>query len=156
MFPPNMDLADGRQESARDRWFQEEAMRHMPADLEVLPSPLLLKQMEHEAVQRRSPPASLVAHPDLAVEPSSSSRHKNHRRRAASCFSAGEEESPMAAAVTSGSVVSLPADVKAAASIPASSSATALPQSPRLAAAPPMPSSLAHCSVATPDELEKD
>ncbi|KAK5622697.1 hypothetical protein CRENBAI_025981 [Crenichthys baileyi] len=35
----------------------EEAMRHLPKDLEVLPSPLLLEQMEREAVQRRSPPA---------------------------------------------------------------------------------------------------
>ncbi|KAK5609500.1 hypothetical protein CRENBAI_007214 [Crenichthys baileyi] len=124
MFPPNMDLTDGRQESARDRWVQqqmEESMRHLPA------SPLLLEQMEREGVQRRSPPASL----------------------------AGEEESPMSAAVTSGAVVSRPADVRAAASNPASSSATAL--SPRLAAALPMPSSSlapARYSEATPDELE--
>ncbi|MEQ2292843.1 hypothetical protein AMECASPLE_026939 [Ameca splendens] len=98
----------------------EEAMRHLPADLEVLPSPLLLEQMEREAVQRRSPPASLGAHPDLAEKPTSSSRHKKRQRGAPSCFSPGEEESPMAAAVTSGAVVSLPADVRAAASNPAS------------------------------------
>ncbi|MEQ2283027.1 hypothetical protein AMECASPLE_006879 [Ameca splendens] len=76
-------------------------------DLEVLPSPLLLEQMEP------------------------------------SCGSAGEE------------VFSLPAGVRAAASFPASSSATA--KFPRLAAAPPMPSSLtpARCSEATPDKLEQ-
>ncbi|KAK5618161.1 hypothetical protein CRENBAI_021405 [Crenichthys baileyi] len=68
---------------------------------------------------------------------------------------AGEEKSPMAAAVTSGAVVSLPADVKAAASIATSLSAAA--PSPRLAAAPPMPSPLAPVqgSVATPEELEE-
>ncbi|KAK5604201.1 hypothetical protein CRENBAI_021317 [Crenichthys baileyi] len=49
MFPPHTDLADSRQESARDRWVQqqmEDAMRYLPTDLEVLPSPLLLEQME--------------------------------------------------------------------------------------------------------------
>ncbi|KAK5615862.1 hypothetical protein CRENBAI_021100 [Crenichthys baileyi] len=159
MFPPNLDLADGRQESARDRWVQqqiEEVMRHLPADLEVLPSPLLLEQMEREAVQRHSPPAPLVAHPDLAEKPTSSSRRKKRRCGAPSCFSASEEESTMAmAAVMSGAVVSLPADVKAAASIPAFWSATA--PSPRLVVAPPMLSSLAPVrgSVATPGELEE-
>ncbi|KAK5600201.1 hypothetical protein CRENBAI_005822 [Crenichthys baileyi] len=150
-----MDLADGRQESSRDRWVQqqmEEAMRHLPANLEVLPSPLLLEQMERELVQRPSPPSSLVACPDPAAKPTSFSRSRKRRRGAIPFFSAGEEESPMAAAVTSGAVVSLPADVSAAASNPASSSATAL--SPRLAAAPPMPFSLApaRSSEATPDE----
>ncbi|KAK5611732.1 hypothetical protein CRENBAI_011276 [Crenichthys baileyi] len=150
-----MDLADSRQESARDRRVQqqmEEAMRHLPTDLEVLPSPLLLEQMEHEAVQRRSPPAPLVARPNAAVKPSPSSHRKKRRP---SCVSASEEESPMAAALKSGAMVSLPADVRAVASNPASSSATAL--SPRLAAAPPMPSSLApaRCSEGTPDELEQ-
>ncbi|KAK5606969.1 hypothetical protein CRENBAI_011949 [Crenichthys baileyi] len=104
MFSPNMDLADGRQESTRDRWVQqqmEEAMRHLQADLEVLPSPLLLEQMEREAVQRRSPPAPLVARPDLAAKPASFSRRRKRRRGAPSCFSASEEESPMAAVVTS-------------------------------------------------------
>ncbi|KAK5599429.1 hypothetical protein CRENBAI_021335 [Crenichthys baileyi] len=146
MFPPNMELADGRQESASDRWVQqqmEEALRHMPADLEVLPSPLLLEQMEREAVQRRSPPATLVAHPDPAAKPTSSSRRKKRRCGAPSCFSAGEEVGPM------------PTDVRAAGSNPASVSATAL--SPRLGAAPPAPSSLAQarCSEATPDEMEE-
>ncbi|MED6289691.1 hypothetical protein CHARACLAT_005503 [Characodon lateralis] len=62
MIPPHMDLADSRQESARDRWVQqqvEEAMKHLPTDLEVLPSPLLLEQMAREAVHRRSPPAPI-------------------------------------------------------------------------------------------------
>ncbi|KAK5622019.1 hypothetical protein CRENBAI_012230 [Crenichthys baileyi] len=99
-----MELADSRQESARDRWVQqqmEEAIKHLPTDLEVLPSPLLLEQMERETVQRRSPPAPLVAHSDPAVKPSPSSRHKKRRRGGPSCGSAGEE------------VVSLPADVRA-------------------------------------------
>ncbi|KAK5598791.1 hypothetical protein CRENBAI_004212 [Crenichthys baileyi] len=151
-----MDLAYSRQDSARDRCVQqqmEEAMRHLPTDLEVLPSPLLLEQMEREAAQcqrvregccfpppqlRRSLPA-----PEPAAKPSSSSRRKKRRRGAPSCGSAGEE------------VVSLPADMRAAASKPASSSATA--QFPRLASPPPMLSSLApaRCSEATPDELEQ-
>ncbi|KAK5610184.1 hypothetical protein CRENBAI_009906 [Crenichthys baileyi] len=145
-----MDLADSRQESARDQWIQrqmEEAMRHLPTDLEALSSPLLLEQMEREAVQLCSLPASLVAHQDPAAKPTSSSRRKKRRRGAPSRGLAGEE------------VVSMPADVWAAASNPASSSATALSPrlaaaskpasssatalSPRLAAAPPMPSSLA-------------
>ncbi|MEQ2242633.1 hypothetical protein ILYODFUR_037904 [Ilyodon furcidens] len=124
-----------RQVSARDRWVQqqmEEAMRH----LEVLPSPLLLEQMEREAPQCRRvregcsfPPlrCSLPA-PIPAAKPSSSSCRKKRRRGAPSCGSAAEE------------MVSLPADVRAAASKPAYSSAIAL--SPRLAAPPPMPSSL--------------
>ncbi|KAK5621006.1 hypothetical protein CRENBAI_015406, partial [Crenichthys baileyi] len=94
---PKLDLADGKQESASDRWVQqqmEEAMRHLPADLEVLPSLLLLELMEREAVQRHSPPASMET-PARSTFPS-----------------AGEEVGPM------------PADVKDAASNPASSSAT--------------------------------
>ncbi|KAK5622687.1 hypothetical protein CRENBAI_026100 [Crenichthys baileyi] len=146
MFPSTLDIADRKQDRARDHWVKqqiEEAMRHRPADLEVLPSPLLLKQMEREAVQRRSPPASLVSHPDLAAKPSSSSRHKKRWRGMTSCGSVGEEVGPMLA------------DVRGAASNPASSSATAL--SPRLVAALPMPYSLApaQVSVATPDELEE-
>ncbi|MED6242226.1 hypothetical protein ATANTOWER_001833 [Ataeniobius toweri] len=118
-------------------------MRNLPTDLEVLPSPLLQEQMEREAVQRCSPPAPLAVHSDLAVKSSPSSRRKKRRRRAPSCGSAGKE------------VVSLPADMRAAASKPASSSATAM--SARLAAPPPMPSSLApvRCSGTTPDELEE-
>ncbi|MEQ2236712.1 hypothetical protein ILYODFUR_015538 [Ilyodon furcidens] len=141
MLPPNMDLADSRQESTRDCWVQQqmkETMKHLPADLEVLPSPLLLEQMEREAVQRPSP-SSLVARPDPAAKPSSFSRSRKCRRGAFPCLSAGEEESPMATAVMTGAVVSLPTDVKAAASNPASSSATAL--SAKLAAPLPKPSS---------------
>ncbi|MEQ2223617.1 hypothetical protein ILYODFUR_038392, partial [Ilyodon furcidens] len=75
----------------------------------------------------------------MAVKPTPSSR----RRGAPACGSAGEE------------VVSQPAYVRAAASKPASSPATAL--SPRLAAAPPMPSSIApaHSTESSPDELEE-
>ncbi|KAK5601281.1 hypothetical protein CRENBAI_001768 [Crenichthys baileyi] len=111
-----MDLTDGRQESARDRWVRhqmEEEMRHLPADLDldsVLLSPLLLEQMEREAVQRPSPPSSLVARPDPAAKLASFSRRRKCRRGAFPCLSAGEEEPTMAAAVTSGAVVSLPAD----------------------------------------------
>ncbi|KAK5607302.1 hypothetical protein CRENBAI_000986 [Crenichthys baileyi] len=79
MFRPNLDLADKRKADALDRWVErqkEEAMRNLPTDLEVLPSPLLLEQMEREAAQRqrvregcsvpppqlrRSPPASIPA-----------------------------------------------------------------------------------------------
>ncbi|KAK5606999.1 hypothetical protein CRENBAI_010841 [Crenichthys baileyi] len=171
----------------------EEAMKCLPTDLEVVPSPLLLEEMElapagpgsgrgavdlftflsREAertlrrsaglsvpqsaydgsglaipcpgtgpLRRRSLPAPLAAHSGPAVKPSPSSRRKKRRRGAPSC-SAGEE------------VVCLPADVRAAASKPASLPATAL--SPRLAASPLMPSSLppARCSEATPDELEE-
>ncbi|KAK5606144.1 hypothetical protein CRENBAI_026299 [Crenichthys baileyi] len=96
-------------------------MRNLPTDLEVLPSPLLLEQMEREALPRRSPPAPLAVHSDPAVKPSPSSRRKKRRRGGTpSCGSAGEE------------VVSLPADVRAVAIKLASSSATAL--SARLAA----------------------
>ncbi|MED6263780.1 hypothetical protein CHARACLAT_008123, partial [Characodon lateralis] len=141
-----MDPAENQKADALDRWVErqmEEAMRNLPTDLEVLPSPLLLEQMEHEAVQRRSPPAPLAAHSGPAVKPSPSSHRKKRRRGAPSCGSAAEE------------VVSLPADVRAAASKPASSTATAL--SARLAAAPAMPSSLApaHGTESSPDKLEE-
>ncbi|MED6234499.1 hypothetical protein ATANTOWER_031922 [Ataeniobius toweri] len=49
MFPPKLDLADGRQESSSDHWLQQQmkkAMSHLPSDLEVVPSPLLLEEME--------------------------------------------------------------------------------------------------------------
>ncbi|KAK5617645.1 hypothetical protein CRENBAI_002381 [Crenichthys baileyi] len=61
----------------------------------------------------------------------------------------------MSAAVTSGTVVSLLADVETTASIPVSLSATSV--CPRLAADPPAPSLLlpTHITVATPDELEE-
>ncbi|KAK5609935.1 hypothetical protein CRENBAI_007740 [Crenichthys baileyi] len=99
--------------------------------------------------RRSSPPLH------TAVKPSSSSRRKKRRRGAPSCVSASEEKSPTPAAATPGAVTPLLAGGRVAASKPASSSATAL--SPRLAAAPPMPSSLAPawCSEATPDELEQ-
>ncbi|KAK5617390.1 hypothetical protein CRENBAI_006629 [Crenichthys baileyi] len=123
-------------------------------DLEVLPSPLLLEQMEREAFQLRSPPASLAAHSGPAVKSSPSSRRKKRRRGAPSCVSASEE-SLTAAAVMPGVGTPLLAGGRAAASKPASLPATA--PSPRLAAPPPTPASLAPalCSEATPDELEK-
>ncbi|KAK5620033.1 hypothetical protein CRENBAI_003004 [Crenichthys baileyi] len=123
MFPPTTDPADKRKADALDRWVErqkEEAMRNLPTDLEVLPSPLLLEQME--------------------PKPSTSSRRRNRRRAGVNSRWAGEE------------VVSLPADVRTAASKPTSSSDTAM--SPRLTAAPPMPSS-ARCSEATPEALEE-
>ncbi|KAK5620846.1 hypothetical protein CRENBAI_017805 [Crenichthys baileyi] len=150
MFLPTSDPADKQKINAQDCWVQrqmEEAMRHLPADLEVLHSPLLLEQMEREATQRqdiregcspllrRSPPA-----PASAVKSTSSSRRRKRRRGAVSSLLASEESSPMPSAEMSVAVVLLPTDVRAAATNPASSSATAL--SPRLAAAPPMPSSL--------------
>ncbi|KAK5608748.1 hypothetical protein CRENBAI_020962 [Crenichthys baileyi] len=97
-----MDPANKQKADALDRWVQrqkEEAMRNLETDLEVLPSPLLLEQMEREAVQRRSPLAPLAAHSGPAVKPSPSSRCKKRQRRAPSFGSAGKE------------VVSLPADV---------------------------------------------
>ncbi|KAK5623621.1 hypothetical protein CRENBAI_010471 [Crenichthys baileyi] len=157
MIPPTTDLADKQKADALDRWVQrqkEEAMRNLPKDLEVLPSQLLLEQMECEAVQRRSPPAPLAAHSGPAVKSSPSSRRKKRQRGAPSCVSAGEE-SLTAAAVMSGVGTPLLAGGRAAARKPASLPATA--PSPRLAAPPPMPSSLApaQCSEATPDELEE-
>ncbi|MEQ2221934.1 hypothetical protein ILYODFUR_020744 [Ilyodon furcidens] len=154
MFPPTLDHADKQKADALDRWVERQkdvAMSHLPIDLEVLPSPLLLEQMEREVVQLRSPPASLVAHEDPAAKPTSSSRRKKGRRGAPACVSASKEESPTAAVATPGVIT----PKLAAASKPASSSATA--QFPRLSAAPPMPSSLApaRCSEATPDELEQ-
>ncbi|KAK5607799.1 hypothetical protein CRENBAI_011164 [Crenichthys baileyi] len=109
MFPPNTDPADEQKADALDRWVQcqmEEAMRHLPKDLEVLPSPLLLDQMEREAAQRqrRSLPA-----PVPAAKPSSSSRRKNRRRAGVNSRSAGEEESATATVVMPAVVVSLPA-----------------------------------------------
>ncbi|MED6282515.1 hypothetical protein CHARACLAT_032978 [Characodon lateralis] len=79
MFPPTMDPAEKQKADALDRWVErqkEEAMRNLPTDLEVLPSPLLLEQMEREAVQRRSPPAPLAAQSGPAVKSSASSRRK--------------------------------------------------------------------------------
>ncbi|KAK5605906.1 hypothetical protein CRENBAI_004010 [Crenichthys baileyi] len=56
MFLANLDLADKQKADALDRLVErqkEEAMRNLPNDLEVLPSPLLLEQMEREAAQRQ-------------------------------------------------------------------------------------------------------
>ncbi|KAK5603172.1 hypothetical protein CRENBAI_014405 [Crenichthys baileyi] len=72
MFPPTTDPADKRKEDALDRWVQcqkEEAMRNLPTDMEVLPSPLLLEQMEREAVQHRCPPALWSSSEALALLP---------------------------------------------------------------------------------------
>ncbi|KAK5608073.1 hypothetical protein CRENBAI_005153, partial [Crenichthys baileyi] len=76
-----------RRADALDRWVEcrrEEAMRNLPTDLEVLPSPLLLEQMKHEAAQRQRvregcfvPPPQLRCYPPASVpaaKPSSSSR----------------------------------------------------------------------------------
>ncbi|KAK5612278.1 hypothetical protein CRENBAI_016266 [Crenichthys baileyi] len=174
MFPPKLDLADGRQERSSDHWLQQqmkEAMSHLPSDLEVVPSPLLWRRWELAPAGPGSGQADLFtflsreAEKTLRgcqcrtrlmtdpVKPSSSSRRKKRRRGAPSCVSAGEEESPTAAAATPGVVTPLLAGGRVAASIPASSSATA--QSPRLAAAPPMSLAPAWCSEATPDELEQ-
>ncbi|MED6284074.1 hypothetical protein CHARACLAT_015538 [Characodon lateralis] len=156
MFPPSMDPAEKQKADALDRWVErqkEEAMRNLPKDLEVLPSPLLLEQMEREATQRQRvwegcfvPPPQLRRYlpaPVPAAKPSFSSCRSNRRRAGVPSWSAGEE------------VVSLSAEVRAVGSKPASLSATA--RSAWLAAAPPMPSSLApaRCSEATPDELEQ-
>ncbi|KAK5616391.1 hypothetical protein CRENBAI_012683 [Crenichthys baileyi] len=153
MIPPTTDPADKRKADALDRWVErqkEEAMRNLPTDLEVLPSPLLLERMEREAAQRQKvregcsvPPPQLRCSPPASIpaaKSSSSSHRRNRRRAGVNSRSAGAE------------VVSLPADVRTAASKPASSSATA--KFPRLAAAPPMQSS-AWCSEATPEELEE-
>ncbi|MEQ2301648.1 hypothetical protein AMECASPLE_038262 [Ameca splendens] len=142
MFPPSMDPAEKQKADALDRWVErqkEEAMRNLPKDLEVLPSPLLLEQMEREAAQRQRvqegcfvPPSQLRRYLPASVpaaKPSFSSCRSNRRRGGVPSRSAGEE------------VVSLSADVRAVGSKPASSPATAL--SPRLAAPPPMPSALA-------------
>ncbi|KAK5600741.1 hypothetical protein CRENBAI_010867 [Crenichthys baileyi] len=132
MFPPNMDFVDRGQDTAMDRWIRQqfqEAQRLLPDDLEVLPSPLLLQQMEREATQRRDSPtgglplpqsaydgsrlpircprtgllghcsSSPLLHP--AAEPTFSSHRKKRRHGVASCFSVSEEEvlMPTAAAV---------------------------------------------------------
>ncbi|KAK5615406.1 hypothetical protein CRENBAI_001668, partial [Crenichthys baileyi] len=133
MIPPTMELADSRQESARDLAPAGPGSGRGAVDLFTFLS------REVEKTLRRS---AGLSHSGPALKPSPSSRRKKRRRGAPSC-SAGEE------------VVSLPADVRAAAGRPASSPATA--PSPRLAAAPPMPSSLtpARCSEATPEELEE-
>ncbi|KAK5623400.1 hypothetical protein CRENBAI_014846 [Crenichthys baileyi] len=165
MIPPIMELADSRQESARELAPAGPGTGRGAVDLFTFLSREAKKTLRRSAglsvpqsafdgsglaipcpgtgpLRRRSLPAPLASHSGPALKPSPSSHRKKRRRGAPSC-SAGEE------------VVSLPADVRAAASKPASSPATA--PSPRLAAAPPMPSSLtpARCSEATPEELEE-
>ncbi|MEQ2305279.1 hypothetical protein AMECASPLE_036110 [Ameca splendens] len=49
MFPPTTDPTDTQKADALDRWVErqkEEAMRNLPTDLEVVPSPLLLEEMD--------------------------------------------------------------------------------------------------------------
>ncbi|MEQ2280785.1 hypothetical protein AMECASPLE_023523 [Ameca splendens] len=49
MFSPTTDPADTQKADALDHWVQrqkEEARRNLPTDLEVVPSPLLLEEME--------------------------------------------------------------------------------------------------------------
>ncbi|KAK5605157.1 hypothetical protein CRENBAI_023302 [Crenichthys baileyi] len=163
MFPAMMDLADEHQASSMDlfTFLSREAEKTLRRNAGLsVPQPaydgsrLAIPCPGTGPLRHRSPRASLAAHSGPAVKSSPSSRRKKRRRGAPSCGSAGEEG------------VSLPADVRAAASKLASSTATALsprlpaasiPASssatvkfPRLAAAPPMPSS-ARCSKATPE-----
>ncbi|KAK5608271.1 hypothetical protein CRENBAI_001689 [Crenichthys baileyi] len=104
MIPPTTDPADKRKADALDRWVErqkEEAMRNLPTDLEVLPSPLLLEQMEREAAQRQRvregcsvPPPQLRCSPPASVpaaRPSSSSCRRNRRRAGVNSRSAGKE-----------------------------------------------------------------
>ncbi|KAK5613756.1 hypothetical protein CRENBAI_016648 [Crenichthys baileyi] len=151
-----MDLADDHQASSIDLFTflsrEPEKTLHRSAGLSVPQSAydgsrLAIPCPGTGPLRRRSSPPL-----HTAVKPSSSSHRKKRRRGAPSCVSASEEESPTAAAATPGAVTPL---LAGGGNKPASSSATAL--SPRLAAAPPMPSSLAPawCSEATPDELEQ-
>ncbi|MEQ2311842.1 hypothetical protein AMECASPLE_024669 [Ameca splendens] len=132
MFPPTTDLADEHQARSMDlfTFLSREAEKSLrrSAGLSVPQSAYDGSRLAIPCpgTGRHSPPAPLAAHFGPAVKPSS--RRKKRRRGAPSCGSAGEE------------VVSQPAYVRAAASKPASSSATAL--SPRIAAPPPMPSAL--------------
>ncbi|KAK5599889.1 hypothetical protein CRENBAI_014206 [Crenichthys baileyi] len=158
-----MDLADEHQASSMDlfTFLSREAEKTLcrSAGLSVPQSAydgsrLAIPCPGTGPLRRRSPPAPLAAHSGPAVKSSPSSRRKKRRRGAPSCVSAGEE-SLTAAAVMPGVGTPLLAGGRAAASKPASLPATA--PSPRLAAPPPMPSSLApaRCSEATPDELEE-
>ncbi|KAK5616708.1 hypothetical protein CRENBAI_025910 [Crenichthys baileyi] len=177
MIPPTMELADSRQESARKLAPAGPGSGCGAVDLFTFLSREAEKTLRHSAglsvpqsafdgsrlaipcpgtgpLHRRSPPAPLAAHQGPAAKPTSSFCRKKRRRGAPSCVSAGEE-SLTAAAVMPGAGTPLLAGGRAAASKPASLPATA--PSPRLAAPPPMPSSLApaQCSEATPDELEE-
>ncbi|KAK5611590.1 hypothetical protein CRENBAI_014681 [Crenichthys baileyi] len=138
MIPPTMELADSRQESARELAPAGPGSGRGAVDLFTFLS------REAEKTPRRSAGLSV---PQSAFDGSRLEipcPGTGPLRRRSACSPACSQQ-----------VVSLPADVRAAASKPASSPATA--PSPRLAAAPPMPSSLtpARCSEATPDELEE-
>ncbi|KAK5613343.1 hypothetical protein CRENBAI_023517 [Crenichthys baileyi] len=159
-----MDLADKKQDSGLDCWVQqqkEEALKHLPDDLEVLPSPLLLKQMEREAAKRHFCSSPL----DLAVEPRSSSCCRKHKRGAVSSLPTAKKEFPMSVAATAGVEVLMPADARVAAGSPVHLSPTvtsfrlspAKTAVPRAAVVPPIPPPLppAHIFMATPDELEE-
>ncbi|XP_047216722.1 uncharacterized protein LOC124865572 [Girardinichthys multiradiatus] len=146
MFPPNKDLAEEHQASSIDllTFLSREAEKSLrrSAGLSVPQSAydgtrLAIPVPGTGPLHRRSPPPPLVVHSGPAVRPTSSSRRKKRR-----CAAVPE-------------VVSQPAYVRAAASEPASSSATAM--SSRLAAPLPMPSALApaRSSRATPAELEQ-
>ncbi|KAK5604067.1 hypothetical protein CRENBAI_023718 [Crenichthys baileyi] len=163
MIPPRMDLADEHQASSMDlfTFLSREAEKTLrrSAGLSVPQSAydgsrLAIPCPGPGPLRRRSPPAPLAAYSGPAVKSSPSSRRKKRRRGAPSCVSASEE-SLTAAAVMPGAGTPLLAGGRAAASKTASLPATA--PSPRLAAPPPMPSSLtpARCSEATPDELEE-
>ncbi|KAK5614976.1 hypothetical protein CRENBAI_007936 [Crenichthys baileyi] len=109
-----MDLADEHQASSMDLFTflsreMEKTLRRS-AGLSVPQSAfdgsrLVIPCLRTGPLSRRSPSPPL----HTPVKPSSSSRRKKCQRGAPSCVSAGEE-SPMAAAVRSGAVVSLPAD----------------------------------------------
>ncbi|KAK5620879.1 hypothetical protein CRENBAI_017582 [Crenichthys baileyi] len=80
MIPPTTDPADKRKVERQ----KEEAMRNLPTDLEVLPSPLLLEQMEREAAQRqRVREGCFVPPPQLRCSAPSSATAKFPRLAAA-------------------------------------------------------------------------
>ncbi|KAK5612677.1 hypothetical protein CRENBAI_009014 [Crenichthys baileyi] len=133
MFPPMMDLADEHQASSMDLFTflsreAEKTLRRnagLSVPLSAYDGPRLA--IPCPGTGRRSPPAPLAAHGSevLALLPL--------------------QETP-------GWSTFLTVSQAPCSKFPASSSATA--KCPRLAAAPPMPSS-ARCSEATPEELEK-
>ncbi|KAK5624199.1 hypothetical protein CRENBAI_000017 [Crenichthys baileyi] len=111
MFPPNLDLADDHQASSMDlfTFLSREAEKTLrrSAGLSVPQSAydgsrLAIPCQGTGPLHRRSSPPL-----HMAVKPSSSSRSKTRRRGAPSCVSAGEEESPTAAAATPGAVTPL-------------------------------------------------
>ncbi|MED6250382.1 hypothetical protein ATANTOWER_032171 [Ataeniobius toweri] len=117
MFPPTMDLADEHQASSMDlfTFLSREAEKSLrrSAGLSVPQSAFYGSRLAIPCpgtgpLRRRSSPPL-----HTAVKPSPSSRRKKRRRGAPSCGSGAEE------------VASLSADVRTAASKPASSSATA-------------------------------